>query len=242
MGEFPIIKSIIIPLFKGLFPPACSLCGNTLSAAYLGNFCPACLAGVVPLPHAHCRQCSLPFHGTDNSSHLCGQCIKQPPTFLKVYAAGLYEQTLRLAIQQFKFNQKVGLDRSLAQLMAQTIPLDLNIDLIVPVPLHRKSLQLRSYNQASLLAREIGRIKHLPIADDLLLKRQETLSQHQLSALERRKNMQKVFSAAKPIRAKTVLLVDDVMTTGATVTACSKALKTGGAEKVYVAVVCRAAL
>ncbi len=126
--------------------------------------------------------------------------------------------------------------------MAQTIPTDVNIDLIVPVPLHQKSLQQRSYNQAALLAREIGRTKKLPVAENLLLKQQDTLPQHFLSAVERGKNMQKAFTTKKHMGAKTILLVDDVMTTGATVEACSKVLKKSGAKLVYVAVACRAAI
>ncbi len=194
------------------------------------------------MPAAHCCQCALPFAGVTNSSHLCGRCIKESPAYTNVFTVGLYEQTLRQAIHQFKFNQKVGLDRPLGQLMAQSIASDLDIDLIIPVPLHRKRLQERSYNQALLLAREISRIKKIPLEIDLLQKQKETASQQGLSAREREQNLQNAFVVAGGVKAKTVLLVDDVMTTGATVAACSKELKGAGAAAIHVVVIGRAAI
>jgi len=148
---------------------------------------------------------------------------------------------LRHAIHQFKFNGKVGLDRALGQLLEQAIDSDLNIDLVVPVPLQRKRLQQRSYNQALLLAREVSRIRKWPVTHDLLVKIRETRSQQDLSAKERVKNLRGSFALQKNISGQKILLIDDVMTTGATVGACSRALIEGGAASVYVAVIGRAA-
>ena len=159
----------------------------------------------------------------------------------KVYAVGLYEQSLRHAIHQFKFNGKVGLDRPLGKLLEQAIDADLHIDLLVPVPLQRKRLRQRSYNQALLLAREVARIRKMTVANDLLVKIRETESQQGLSAKERVKNLQGSFKLQKNLSGQKVLLIDDVMTTGATVAACSRVLIEGGAAKVYVAVIGRAA-
>lgn len=193
------------------------------------------------MPDAHCSRCSLPFDGVSNSPHLCGRCIKQQPVYTKVYAVGLYDQSLRRAIHQFKFNHKVGLDRSLGKLLEQAVVSNLPIDLVVPVPLHRKRLQQRSYNQALLLAREFARIRKLPVANDLLFKVSETGSQQGLSAKERVQNLQGAFMLQGDVSGMTILLIDDVMTTGATVDSCSRVLIEGGALKVYVAVIGRAA-
>ncbi len=240
MGGFPSIKQLFLLLFKQFFPPACPLCSHTFPSGYTDVFCPSCQSGFKPLPEASCSLCSLPFAGKSNSSHLCGRCIKQLPAYRQVYAVGLYEQSLRHAIHQFKYNNKIGLDRSLGILLEQTVVSHLNIDLVVPVPLHRKRLQQRSYNQALLLAREFARIRNLPVARDLLLKVCETESQQGLSAKERVKNLLGVFKLQGVVSARTILLVDDVMTTGATVEACSQVLLAGGAEAVYIAVIGRA--
>ncbi len=148
---------------------------------------------------------------------------------------------MRHAIHQFKFNGKVGLDRPLGKLLEQAIDADLHIDLLVPVPLQRKRLRQRSYNQALLLAREVARIRKMTVANDLLVKIRETESQQGLSAKERVKNLQGSFKLQKNLSGQKVLLIDDVMTTGATVAACSRVLIEGGAAKVYVAVIGRAA-
>lgn len=126
-------------------------------------------------------------------------------------------------------------------MLEQVIDADLNIDLVVPVPVQRKRLRQRSYNQALLLAREVARIRKLPVANDLLVKIRETESQQGLSAKERMKNLQGSFELHKDISKQRILLIDDVMTTGATVAACSRVLIKGGAAEVYVAVIGRAA-
>lgn len=226
---------------RHLFPPACPLCRKNLSAADR-FFCPDCLAGFVSLPAAHCPRCALPFAGRDNSSHLCGRCSSAAPPFQKVYALGLYEQRLREAIQQFKFSQAVSLDRPLARLLNTALGTDLPVDLIVPVPLYVKRLRQRSYNQSLLLARELSRLRGIPVTGNLLQKCQDTLPQQGLGARERERNLSRSFTLSQPLSGEKVLLVDDVMTTGATVAACSKCLLQGGADAVQVAILARAPL
>ena len=241
MGLFPRMKKFLLLLFKQLFPPACPLCGHTLSSKDTDVLCTECLAGFKALPDAHCPTCALPFSGGSNSSHLCGRCTVHQPAYVKVYAVGLYEQSLRQAIHQFKFSRKVGLDRSLGVLLDEVVASDLTLDLVVPVPLYRKRLQQRSYNQALLLAREFARIRKLSVPTDLLLKVRDTEPQQGLSAKQRGQNLQGVFNLQGSVSGATVLLVDDVLTTGATVEACSQVLLAGGAKAVYVAVIGRAA-
>jgi ComF family protein len=241
MGGFPAIKNFLLPLFRQLFPPACPLCGHTFSNEETGVFCSVCLAGFKALPDAHCPTCALPFPGGSNSSHLCSRCTLNPPAYEKVYAVGLYDRSLRHAIHQFKYNRKVGLDRSLGVLLDRAVDLNLKADLVVPVPLSRMRLQQRSYNQALLLAREFARIRQLPVASNVLLKVRETEPQQGLSAKQRGLNLQNVFKLRGAISGSTVLLVDDVLTTGATGEACSQVLLAGGAKTVYIAVIGRAA-
>lgn len=241
MGGFAATKPFFLQLFKQFFPPACPLCGATFLTNWDDVFCGACLDDFRPLPASHCPVCSLPFAVTANSYHLCGRCIKHPPAYTKVYVAGIYERSLRRAIQQFKFSRKVGLDRSLGRLLERTIEEELKIDLVVAVPLHHQRLQQRSYNQALLLAREIARSRNLPVASNLLLKVRETEPQQGLSAKQRLRNLQDAFVLQGDLSGQAILLVDDVMTTGATVESCSKVLLAAGARVVYVAVIARAA-
>ncbi len=241
MGGFSGLKRILFWLFKQLFPPACPLCSRTLPIDWSDIFCADCLAGFRPVPEAHCPRCALPFAGAATTPHLCGRCTSQPPAYVRIYSVGLYEQSVRRAIHQFKFNQKISLDRPLGTLLEQAIDADLELDLVIPVPLHRKRLQQRSYNQALLLAREFARIRKLNVATDLLIKVRETPPQQGLTAREREKNLQGSFELQAGINGKRVLLVDDVMTTGATVSACSRLLMAGGAAAVSVGVIGRAA-
>ncbi len=241
MEVFFQIRKFSLWLFRLLFPPACPLCGGTFLCPASDSFCLTCLSGFKSLPEAHCSLCSLPFEGQFNSSHLCGRCTKQAPSFYHVFAVGLYGDSLRYAIHQFKFNHKIGLDRSLGIILERSVPRDLDIDLVVPVPLHRKRLQQRSYNQALLLAREFSRIRKVPVSGNVLRKVRDTDSQQGLSAQERIKNLDSVFELQGTLSGKTILLVDDVMTTGATVEACSRVLLEGGAKTVYVGVIGRAA-
>lgn len=173
--------------------------------------------------------------------HLCSRCLKEAPPYAQVYAYGLYESSLRDAVHRFKFNHKVALDRALGRLLEQVIDPALDFDLIVPVPLQAKRLKQRSYNHALLLAREIGRLRRRPVDQHLLLKTRETQAQHDLPAREREHNLRGAFSLKQPVSGEKVLLVDDVMTTGATVSACSQVLLQGGAVEVRIAVIARAA-
>lgn len=240
-GGFPAqFRYVASRLFKALFPPACPLCSTTLPSGYNHLFCPACQSNITPLPAAHCPLCAMPFSGHDNSAHLCGRCLRNRPVYTKAYAVGIYEKSLRIAIQQFKFSQRIGLDRSLAQLLDDCIEDDLNIDFAVPVPLSQKKLQQRGYNQSLLLARELARLRSFPVAENLLHKVRETKEQHGLSAHERETNLKNAFKLSGTLSGETVLLIDDVLTTGKTAETCAQILLQGGAGTVYVAVIGRA--
>lgn len=182
----------------------------------------------------------MPFTSQSGTAHLCGRCSSKTPPYTQVYAVGLYEETLRRAVQQFKFNQRIGLDRPLGRLLVRQLPGSGGFDLIVPVPLHPRRLRERSYNQSLLLAREVGRSLQVPVAGHLLQRTRDTESQRQFSAAAREENIRRAFRLQGRLAGEKILLVDDVMTTGATVTACSRELLRGGGREVQVAVVGRA--
>lgn len=240
MGGFPQLKNSIIRLFEVFFPPACPLCLKTLTAEDEG-FCLSCREAIRPLTGARCTCCALPFTAADGSSHLCGRCSQSPPPYSRVYAFGLYDGALRRAVHQFKFQHKVGLDRTLGRLMESTLSSGLQVDLVVPVPLHNEKLKQRCYNQALLLARQVAGIRGWPVASRLLEKGRRTPAQHELPAERRAENLRGVFQVRSQLDGEKVLLVDDVMTTGSTVAACCQVLKRAGAGDISVVVLARAA-
>jgi ComF family protein len=176
----------------------------------------------------------------EQGSHLCGRCLADPPPFSHVYAVGFHEQALRRAIHQFKFNHRIHLDRGLGSLLYRRLPHDCHYDLIVPVPLHRRRLRKRCYNQSLLLARELGRRCGTEVAAEALIKIRDTRNQQELGAACRRTNLKRAFKLNMEVADKHILLVDDVMTTGETARACSERLLHGGAASVEVAVLGRA--
>ncbi len=241
MGGFPFLSKFSEQLIRFLFPPACPLCLETLPPGGNRILCSACEDGIVRLPENRCPRCLLPFNGVVGHPHLCPACHKAPPAFATVYALGGYEKTLRSLIQEYKFHQRINLDRVLATLLSRDIPAPESFDLIVPVPMHPVELRQRSYNQSLLLARELGRCLEIPVADRLLSKHKQTAPQHLLAATKRRENLINVFRVNAEIHAAKVLLVDDVMTTGATLQECARVLLQHGARQVCGAVIARVA-
>ncbi|PLY03908.1 MAG: hypothetical protein C0622_03920 [Desulfuromonas sp.] len=240
-GGLATFKHFFTRLIKTIFPPACPVCLRTLPYGWSAVFCASCQAELHSLPASRCSLCALPFASPVASTHLCGRCLKTKPHFFAVYAVGLYDGTLQQAIQQLKFNQKIALDRVLGGLLAAAVAPDLAVDLVVPVPLEGKRLRRRGYNQALLLAHELARLRGWQLSSGLLIKSRETPAQQQLSARERERNLQGVFHTSAPLNGETVLLVDDVMTTGSTVSACARELLSAGAGRVGVAIIARAA-
>jgi ComF family protein len=155
------------------------------------------------------------------------------------------QHPLRQVVQKFKYGRKVSLGKPLGRLLArgcQEFLGEYEIDLIVPVPLHPKRLRWRGFNQSWLLARQVGRAYGIPMDPFVLQRSRATPPQTQLTEEERRKNMRGAFAlrTGASVAEKSVLLVDDVYTSGATVNECSRTLKRGGAKQVYVLTLARA--
>jgi ComF family protein len=232
--------------FRGLlgllFPPACPLCGSDLAADSPVSFCTDCLTGIHPLTSPCCPRCALPYATEDGSDHLCESCLRADPPFSRVDAIGIYEENLRTAVQRFKYEGAIVLDRSLGGLLAAVLERTgaSRPDLLIPVPLHPSRLRERTYNQALLLARVLGRRWRLQVPARLLVRNRPTPPQQGLKAEVRRQNLKGAFTLNRKLNGERVLLIDDVVTTGATVRECSRVLLEGGAGEVVVAVLARA--
>ena len=225
-------------------PPACPLCGAEFIPSPSHPLCRPCLAGISPAASQRCPRCSLPYPSENGTDHLCERCLRQPPAFSWVVAVGQYRDHLRDAVHRFKYRGGIGLDRALGDLLAAAVTAerpDFRPDLLVPVPLHPGRLRQRTYNQALLLARHLARQWRLPVAARLLVRCRPTAPQQGLDAAARRQNLRGAFALRSPVPAARVLLIDDVLTTGATAEACCRTLLEGGAGEVGVAVLGRAA-
>ena len=224
-------------------PPACLLCGQRLQDPPGGpGFCCECMAGVTPLGPAHCCLCAQPFPDA-TSSHLCGACLRHPPNFTGVHAAGRYQGSLKDAVHRLKYRNQFLLAEPLGSILGETVThssLEPSLDCIIPVPLHPQRLRSRGYNQALEIARPLARQLGLPIQTRLLQRCRNTPPQQGLSADQRSRNLRKAFVLARQVRGVRALLVDDIMTTGETVRECCRTLLRGGAKEIQVAVVGRA--
>ncbi len=216
------------------FLPAqpCLLCG---AHSHAGLCCAGCDADLPRLTAERCPICALP----SPAGHPCGQCLKQPPAFDETVAAFSYDFPVDKLVQALKFREHLVLAAYLGDALAQRIASA--PDVVVALPLHPARLRERGFNQSLLLARHIARRLKLPVLADACERVRNTPPQSSLPWRERDKNMRQAF-ACKPdagIQGKHVAIVDDVMTTGASIGELARALKHAGAGKVSAWVVAR---
>jgi ComF family protein len=199
--------------------------------------CRNCLARIVPLRAALCPSCGRFFEGSEED-HLCGACLEQAPPFSLHRSAGRYGGLLKDAILLLKYRGCRPLGRDLARFAHNALRREEGLwweaKCIVPVPLHRRRRRERGFNQAEVIAREVGRLAEIRVERRALRKIRLTAAQTSLEPGERRVNVRGAYGVALPerIRDKVVLLVDDVYTTGATIRECASELRKAGAREV----------
>lgn len=228
------LTRFITGLQHALLPPRCLACAEAGDGADLCERCALALAVNAPA----CECCALPLHGLGP----CGACLGQPPPQSLALAPWRYEGTVAWLLRRFKFQHDLAAGRVLARQALERLdpwPGWRGVSCVVPMPLHADRLGRRGYNQALELARPWARAKHLPLQPELLQRRRATMPQTELDAAARRRNVRGAF-AASDCKGATVLLVDDVMTTGASVGEAARALVRAGAAEVRVLVAARA--
>ena len=224
-----------------LFPPLCVSCRVPVMESY--TLCAGCWRAIGFLDGPCCQQCGYPFDFDPGAGTLCGACLARPPAFERALSVMRYDDKSRDLILAYKRADRLDLVPAFANWLSRTgRELLEEADLIVPVPLHRSRLWLRRYNQSALLAQELARRAGRP-ADPFVLERaRRTPSQGEMpSAKARRRNVLGAFRVANrdAVRGKTVLLIDDVYTTGATVEACARALKRAKAKRILILTLAR---
>jgi ComF family protein len=222
-----------------LFPPLCIACRAQVGEA---GFCASCWSGITFLDGPGCACCGLPFPVALEGENICAACLARPPAFDTARAILVYDQTSRGAVLALKHADRLDLVPGFARWLSRVGRTALaDSDLVVPVPLHPFRLWRRRYNQAAELARRLARDGSLSYAAALARSRPTPSQGAMTSAKARRRNVLGAFKVPDPARvaARRVLLVDDVLTTGATVEACARALKRAGAKRVHVLALAR---
>lgn len=226
-----------------LYPAGCAGCGELLDAPAGGDFCPGCRKSLELVSEPYCPVCGFPL-AEEAPAHLCGGCLEGRYLFDTSRSAGIYQGLLLRLIHRFKYEGDVSLARPLAHLLispATEILALYQVELVVPVPLHPRRLRERGFNQASLLAARLGKWMRLPVGYSVLERSRWTDPQTGLSRNQRAVNVRGAFSLndCQSVPGKGILLVDDVFTTGATVSQCARVLRKGGAGKILVLTVAR---
>lgn len=228
------IKNLSQVFLQIVMPPTCISCADIVEIQ--GQICGACWSNIAFIGKYQCKSCGLPFAFDMGKGAQCQHCNAKKPIFRKVRAVCRYEGTGRRLAAKLKFHDKTHLAGSMARMMfnagAEVLK---DADIIAPIPLHRRRKFWRKYNQAALLAKELisHDASHVYVPE--LIKRfRATTPQTSLTYVERQKNVAEAFvvDANVDLQGKTVLLIDDVMTTGATMNSCAKALLDAGAKKV----------
>lgn len=242
--------NVLKSLMDLVFPPRCLICQTFLQdhpASHSGRelaFCNACFQDFKEIQSPICLLCGRPFSDGIAADRVCEDCLRKRPSFDMARAPYLYDGPLMTAIQELKYAHRSHLADSLGSLLAsfaQTWIGESKGSLLMPVPLHPRRLRSRGFNQSLLLARCVASKTGAEL-DFLSLRRTRyTKPQTELSSEERKKNVRKAFEVVKPeaVKGRTVVLVDDVATTGSTLHECAKALKKAGADSVLCLVLAR---
>ena len=216
-----------------LFPPVCGGCGT---AGF--RWCPNCQGRVPRIVEPFCEKCGIPFRKVG----LCEKCQAEPPKYRLMRSWAVFDSPIQNALHTIKYRRNIGLGDSIARQIVDFVrSLRWDIDMIVPMPLGRQRLKERGYNQVALVAQPLAYELSLEYAPRALWKARETRSQVGLTISQRRENVSQAYQAdSSAVKRKSILLMDDVATTGSTISASTEALLSAGAREVFALTIARA--
>ena len=236
------LKNLISRALDLVLPPLCLICDEPVGG--VATLCPACWKQIQFIAPPLCECCGVGFDVPVGAGMLCGACLAGTPQYQSARAALVYDDVSRKLILGFKHGDRtyaaaalaVWMHRAAGDVLAQA-------DALLPVPLHRRRLFHRRYNQSALLAQHIGKLADKPVLFDALRRIRATPSQGHRKRKERQENVRGAFAVplqqAVTVKDKVLVLVDDVMTTGSTVEECARILLKAGAKQVHVVVLAR---
>ena len=231
------VHPLLAPVVDLVFPPRCPLCGDGLAAQT--GLCAACWSELAIPGDPACTRCRRPLGAEAAVGMICAPCLAQPPRHAGIAAATLYNDASRKLVLALKHGGRIALAPLLARLMAAQLPQEVGPGwLAVPVPLHRWRLWSRGFNQSALLANELAKLSGVKVGVDALIRRKRTPMLGGLGRAARARALSGAFAAGKGWEARLkgakVLLVDDVLTSGATTDACLAVLRRAGAQAVMI--------
>jgi ComF family protein len=216
-----------------LFPPVCGGCGK---AGF--RWCPSCQGRVPRIVEPSCEKCGIPVRKIG----LCEKCQTNPPAYRLMRSWAVFDSPIQNALHTLKYRRNIGLGDSIGcQMVDFVLSLKWDIDVVVPAPLGRQRLKERGYNQVGLVAQPLAYELGLEYAPQALWKARETRSQVGLTISQRRENVSQAYQADPlAVKRKSILLMDDVATTGSTISASTEALLSAGAREVFALTIARA--
>lgn len=228
---------LVRPVLDALYPPACAACGIRTRRHYA--LCPDCWRDMRFIERPYCEVLGIPFRRDQGEGMVSAQAIADPPLFDRLRSVALHEGPARRLVHSLKYKDRTDLAPMLAAWMARAAQSELQTcDIIIPVPLHWTRLFSRRFNQAEELCRHLARLSDRPMMAASLIRRKRTRRQVGLAASGREENLRAAFRMAKghenDVFGKRVVLVDDVYTTGATISAASRVLRRAGAVDITV--------
>jgi ComF family protein len=211
-------------------PPRCAGCAEVIDE--VGAFCPACWGKMEWLGNSGCTTCGLPLAATEADN--CARCLAEPPGLDRMRAAVAYDELPRSIALRLKYGRKVALARTMARYMAPLRDGAAGDALILPVPLHRRRLWSRGFNQSGLIARELARSWGYEVDARVLRRTRPTQPLKGMSYSQRKKAVAGAFAVAdkERVSGRNVIVIDDVLTSGSTAEACAKALRKAGAARI----------
>jgi len=235
--------AVVQSVLDVVFPRYCAGCNNTVDRP-TGHLCWNCFSTLDHGAWVGCERCGLRLASPVHHAFVCSACEVHPPSYDRARSAGRFSGVLREMVHQFKYDRATWLCSDLAGMLHGCVlahyPVS-ELDCLLAVPLHPGKRRDRGYNQSELLASELARRLQRPCFPNILTRTRNTATQTRLTAAQRRQNVHAAFEAREQgwIRNRTILLVDDVMTTGATLSAAASALKRAGAWRVWGVTVAR---
>ena len=225
-----LATTVLRQLLDFALPARCAGCGSIVDEVH--SFCPDCWRQVEFLGASGCSTCGLPLEATDADE--CGACVARPPRIRRTRSAVAYDELSRNIAIRLKYGRKVALARTMARYMAPLVRSEDGDAILVPVPLHWSRLWQRGFNQSALVAAELARRTGLRSEPRLLKRTKRTPALKGMSLSQRKRTVSGAFAVSREadLDGRTVVLVDDVLTTGSTADACAKALERAGARRV----------
>ena len=236
-----MLSSIAHTLREMLYPSYCLLCRRRIAASEItDSICASCVGAIKPNIPPFCPRCGRNAARPDHSGNFCKACQNARYYFDRAWAGYAYEGTIKEMVHNFKYKNKINLGKHLCRLLIDFVReyhLPLNgCDCVIPVPLSQAKLREREFNQAQILAGAVSDYFGINLLSDALRRARNTASQTGLDRQKRRQNVKGAFALknASAVKEKTILLIDDVLTTGATASEAAKTLKSAGANSVFV--------